>query len=62
MEVLLEFCLRRNRVRAASQNHGIQFVELLFRVAKLGRFRCSTRRQRLGKKVEDDALSPEIRK
>lgn len=57
----LEFRLLLDGIRAATQNYGVQLVEFFLRVAKLGRFIRSTRRQRLGKKEEDHVFSAQIR-
>ena len=50
----LEFCLVFRRVRAASQDGGVQFFELLDGVTKLGRFVDSTGRVCFGIEIKDD--------
>ena len=49
-----------HRVGTGSENGDTELVELLFCVAKLGRFNRSTRSIRLGKKEEQDAAALEI--
>jgi hypothetical protein len=53
----LEFRLGLDLVGAAAQDYDARLFELPFRVPKLGRFTGSTRRQRLGKEIEHDALA-----
>jgi hypothetical protein len=53
----LELRLRFHIVPAASQDGGIQLLELLDCVTKLGRFVDSTRSIRFGVKVENQILS-----
>ena len=55
--LLLEFRKQLLAVGAAAQNRGIRPFEFPLRVAKLGRFVRSTRRQRLREKIEDHVLA-----
>ena len=57
----LELRLRFHIVPAASQDGGVQLLELLDCVTKLGRFVDSTRSIRFGVKVEDQIPSAVIR-
>lgn len=52
----LKFSLVFGGIRAAPQDGGICLLELLDGVTKLGRFRRSTGRIRLGIKVQDQIL------
>jgi hypothetical protein len=49
-----------HRVGTGSENGDTELVELLFCVAKLGRFNRSTGSIRLGKKEEQDAAAPKV--
>jgi len=57
----LEFCLRFDRIAAATDNRGVRRLTLLERVAKADRFVRSAGRVGLGIKVEDDVLAAVIR-
>jgi hypothetical protein len=53
--------LRFHGIAACAKDHHSKFVELLLRVAKLGRFDGSTGSVGLWKEKEDHALAAEIR-
>jgi hypothetical protein len=57
---LFEFCLALDGIGAASQNHSVQFVELLLRVAKLGRFVGSTGGHGLREEIQHNIFPVEI--
>jgi hypothetical protein len=48
-------------VAAHAEDDGVELVELLFCVAKLGRFYRSTGGVGFGVEEEDDAFAPEVR-
>lgn len=56
----LEAGLGFNGIAAQAEDHRVEFVELLLRVAKLGRFDSSTRGVGLGKEKEDHALAAKV--
>ena len=55
-----EFCQHLGLIRAAAQNHCVSLVEFLLGVTKLGRFRRSTRRQRLHEKIHQRVFTAKI--
>ena len=60
LPLVTEFLQRLHGIGAGSENGDIELVELLFCVAKLGRFDRSTRRIRFRKKEEQDAAALEV--
>jgi hypothetical protein len=54
-----EFGLSFHLVAAAAKDDGVEFIELRFGVAKLGRFVDSTGSERFRKEIEDDWLAAE---
>jgi hypothetical protein len=56
-----ELCLRLDAIGATAQDRRAGLIEFCFCVAKLGRFRDSTRCVRLGEKVKHDGLAAQVR-
>jgi hypothetical protein len=55
-----EFGLGGDGIAASAEDDGVELIELLLRVAKLGRFRGSTGSVGLGIEKEDDAAAVEV--
>jgi hypothetical protein len=56
----LEFRLRLDRIRAAAEHDGVQFIEIPFQLAEFNRFRGAAGRAGLGIKIQRDVLAAQI--